>query len=254
MTGTDPTPRFAAVTAAEVLGTFVVTAVFVGTSVIGATLIGPLGTALATGFAVLAVVAVFGRVSGAHVNPAVTIGLAVAGRFPWRDVPTHIVAQLVGAVLGAAVVLAILADGPPGAVADAQRAGFAAGGYGLGSSPGGFGLVAVGLVGAFGAAVLVAVYGAVADRATRTTPARQKPVAAPVIGATVVAICVLTLPVSNAAIDPARSLATALFAGPDRLSQAWAFVVFPVLGAIVAALAMRWASRRDSTVEGIETD
>jgi aquaporin Z len=240
MTGSNPGPRFAAVVGAETLGTFVVTSVFIGSSVIGGAVLGTVGVAVATGFALLAVVATLGRVSGAHVNPAVTIGLAVAGRFPWRDVSTHVIAQLVGATLGAGVVLALVADGPPGALQEAQRAGFASGGFGYGGSPDGYGLVAVAIVETLATALLVAVYCSVDVRATRSS---GPGVAASVVGATLVAITLVALPVSNASFNPARSLASALFAGPDRLAQVWAFVVFPLAGAIVAALAVRLAAR-----------
>ncbi|RWZ68548.1 aquaporin Z [Labedella populi] len=241
MTGSDPDPRFAAVVAAEIVGTLIVTTVVVGTSVIGAVVLGPLGIATATGFALLAVVATVGRVSGGHVNPAVTIGLALAGRFPWRDVSTYVIAQLVGATLGAAVVLTIVADGPPGALQEAQRVGFAAGGFGVGGSPDGYGLLAVALVETLLTAALVGAY-LVAD-GRHGDGARDRSPAAALVGATLVAITLLALPVSNASFNPARSLATALFAGPDRLAQVWVFIVFPLLGAALAALATRWARR-----------
>ncbi|RWZ46381.1 aquaporin Z [Labedella phragmitis] len=246
MTGSHTEPRFAAVVGAETLGTFVVTAVFVGSSVIGGAVLGTMGLAVATGFALLAVVATLGRVSGAHVNPAVTVGLAVAGRFPWRDVSTYLIAQLVGATLGAGLVLAVVADGPPGALQEAQRAGFASGGFGYEGSPDGYGLVAVALVETLATALLVAVYCSVAPRAARPGASG---VAASVIGATLVAMTLVALPVSNASFNPARSFATALFAGPDRISQLWAFVLFPLVGAIIAALAVRLASRSRSEVE-----
>jgi aquaporin Z len=253
MTGPANDTRFAAVVAAEIVGTLVVTAVFVGTSVVGGAVLGPLGIASATGFALLAVVATLGRVSGGHANPAVTIGLALAGRFPWRDVSSYVIAQLIGATLGAAVVLAIVADGPPGVLSEAQRLGFGAGGFGPGGSPDGYGLLAVALVETLGTALLVSAYVMAAPRVQdgiTATDGIEGPVdigrlgaSAPVVGATLVAITLLALPVSNASFSPARSLAAALFAGPDRLGQVWAFVVFPLLGALVAALALRWSRR-----------
>jgi aquaporin Z len=246
MTGSIPEPRFAAVVGAELLGTLVVTGVFIGSSVIGGAVLGSVGVAVATGFALLAVVATLGRVSGAHVNPAVTIGLAVAGRFPWRDVSTHVVAQLVGATLGAGLVLAVVADGPPGALQEAQRVGFASGGFGYEGSPDGYGLVAVAIVETLATALLVAAYCSADPRSARSI---RPGIAATVIGATLVAITLVALPVSNASFNPARSLASALFAGPDRLSQVWAFVLFPLVGAIVAALAVRLASRPRSEIE-----
>ncbi len=242
MTGSSPEPRYSTVVGAEVFGSFVLTAVVVGTAVMGATAVGPLGVAAASGLALLAVVATIGRISGGHVNPAVTIGLALAGRFPWRDVSSYVVAQLVGTVLGAGIVLAVVAGGPGAALADAQRVGFASGGYGLEGSPGGYGLLSVALLEVLCAAVLVGVYAVVGPRDGR---ARGEGVAggAAAIGAALAGLSLLALPVSNAPVNPARALATALFAGPDRLAQVWAFVLFPLVGALVAGLALRFGSR-----------
>jgi aquaporin Z len=156
------------------------------------------------------------------------------------------VAQLVGATLGAGLVLAVVADGPPGALQEAQRAGFASGGYGYEGSPDGYGLVAVAIVETLATALLVAVYCSADPRIARSS---SPGVAASVLGATLVAITLVALPVSNASFNPARSLASALFAGPERLSQVWAFVLFPLAGAIVAAIAVRLASRPRMEIE-----
>lgn len=230
--------RFAAVIAAEVIGTLVVTFAVVGATVLGGAVIGTLGVALATGFALAAAIAITGPVSGGHLNPAVTVGLAVSGRFPWRDVPTHVVAQLVGAVTGVALVVAVAADGPAGTLADAQRAGFAAGGFGAAYSPTAFGLVAVAIVEIAAAAALVAAYRATAP----TGPAASRSewtTAALVIGLAVSALALVVLPVSNGSVNPARALATALFGGPERIGQVWAFVVLPLVGALIAGIVAR---------------
>ena len=191
--------------------------------------------------ATAAVYATVARVSGAHLNPAVTVGLALAGRFPWRDVSSHVAAQLIGATLGAGLVLAIAADGAAGALSTAQREGFAAGGYGQELSTGAFGLIAVALVEAVSTAVIVALYVTAGRRGARGADARAA--RGLVIGLAVTALTIVAYPVSGAAFNPARALATALFAGPDRLAQVWAFVLFPVLGALLAGVIARIATR-----------
>ena len=226
---------------AELFGTFVVVVVIVGSTVLAGPVVGSLGIALATGFAVAAMFAALAHVSGGHFNPAVTVGLAVAGRFPWRDVASHIAAQLIGATLGAGFVLAVSSDGAAAALATAQRDGFAAGGFGPESSPDGYGLLAVALVETVFTAVVVALY--ISRNRIGSTGVDARAAAALTIGLAVAALTVVAAPVSNGVFNPARALATALFAGPDRLAQAWAFVLFPVAGAVVTGVIARLALR-----------
>ena len=244
MTDDRTPPGFLTTVSAELLGTAVVVAVLVGTTVLAGPAVGSLGIALATGFAVAAVYTTIAHLSGAHLNPAVTIGLAIAGRFPWRDVSSHVAAQLIGATLGAALILAVAADGPGAALATAQRDGFASGGFGPLLSPGGFGLLSVALVEAVFTAVIVAVY--LAGRAGPPAGAEGRATTGLAIGLGVAALTIVAAPVSNASFNPARALATALFAGPDRLAQVWAFVLFPVVGAAIVGIVARVASRRQS--------
>lgn len=226
---------------AELFGTFVVVAVIVGSTVLAGPVVGSLGIALATGFAVAAVYATVSHVSGGHLNPAVTIGLAVAGRFPWRDVTSHVAAQLIGATLGTGFVLAVVSDGAVATLSTAQRDGFAAGGFGPEFSPDGYGLLAVALVETVFTAVVVALY--VPRNGIGSTAVDARAAAGLTIGLAVAALTIVAAPVSNAPLNPARALATALFAGPDRLGQAWAFVLFPVVGAVVAGILARIAMR-----------
>lgn len=234
-------PGFLSAVFAELFGTFVVVAVIVGSTVLAGPVVGTLGIALATGFATAAVYATVAHVSGAHLNPAVTVGLALAGRFPWRDVSSHVAAQLVGATLGAGLVLAIAADGVAGALSTAQREGFAAGGYGADLSPDGYGLLAVALVETVFTAVVVALY--IARGPADATGVDSRAASGLAIGLAVAALTIVAAPVSNGSLNPARALATALFAGPDRLAQVWAFVLFPVLGALLAGVVARIATR-----------
>lgn len=242
MTDDREQPGFLTSVSAEAFGTFVVVSVIVGATVLAGTVVGSLGIALATGFAIAAVYATIAHVSGAHLNPAVTIGLAIAGRFPWRDVTTHVAAQLIGATLGAALVLGITADGVSATLATAQREGFASGGYGAELSPDGFGLLAVALVETVFTAVIVALY--IARGPADAVDGGRRAAAGLAVGLAITALTIVAAPVSNASFNPARAVATALFAGPDRIAQVWAFVLFPILGAIVAGVVARLATRR----------
>ncbi|MBF4574211.1 aquaporin [Herbiconiux sp. VKM Ac-1786] len=188
---------------------------------------GLLGVAVALGLTVAIGAAVVGPISGGHFNPAVTIGVAVAGRLRWGLVPVYLAAQVVGGVAGAALVRALLLGSSDGGSA-AVGAGFASTGYGM-LSPGHFGLLPVAAVELVATAVLVVVV------LTTTHPTTGTPLAPLVIGGTLTLMLFVALPIDNASLNPARSLATAVFGGGDWLAQLWAFVVFPVLGAAVAA-------------------
>ncbi|MDO9398000.1 MAG: aquaporin [Herbiconiux sp.] len=190
---------------------------------------GLLGVALALGLAVTAGGFAFGPVSGGHFNPAVTLGTAIAGRLPWRLVPLYVVAQVLGGVVGAAAVFGLVAGGQGDAIGKAVAAGFASNGFGA-QSPGLYGLLPVAVVEMIATAVLVFVVLAT------THPTKGTPLAPLVIGLTLTVMLFVALPIDNASINPARSLATAVFAGGDWLAQVWAFILFPLVGAAVAAL------------------
>ncbi|GAA1881716.1 aquaporin Z [Lapillicoccus jejuensis] len=241
MSDTTPTPAVPTLgrrIAAEVLGTFWLVLAGCGTAVLAATAtakdaggsplfvgVGYVGVALAFGLAVTTMAYGVGHVSGGHFNPAVSIGLATAGRLPWKDVPAYVVAQLVGAVAGAGVLYAV-ASGRPGF--DAST-GFATNGYGD-HSPQGYGLTAVLVTEAVLTAVFVLVI-------LGTTDLRAPQGFAPLaIGLTLTVIHLVSIPVSNTSVNPARSIAPALFAGGAALSQLWVFIVAPVVGAVVAGL------------------
>jgi aquaporin Z len=209
---------------AEALGTFWLVLGGCGTAVLAGEDVGTLGIALAFGLAMLTGAYAFGHVSGAHFNPAVSAGLATAGRFSWREVPTYALAQIVGATLAGAVLL-LIASGRSGF--DATASGFASNGYAE-RSPGGYSLLAV-LV---AEVVLTALFLFVFLGAT------SRRVAAGFSGLTVgLALTVVHLvgiPVSNMSVNPARSLGVAWFAGGDALGQVWLFIVAPLIGAMIA--------------------
>ena len=209
---------------AEALGTFWLVLGGCGTAVLAGEDVGTLGIALAFGLAMLTGAYAFGHVSGAHFNPAVSAGLATAGRFSWRDVPTYALAQIVGATL-AGVVLLLVASGRSGF--DARASGFASNGYAE-RSPGGYSLLAV-LV---AEVVLTALFLFVFLGATsRRVAAGFSGLA---VGLALTVVHLVGVPVSNMSVNPARSLGVAWFAGGDALGQVWLFIVAPLIGAMIA--------------------
>ncbi|GGB28227.1 aquaporin Z [Sphingomonas metalli] len=233
-----PRPRPAAAArrlAAETIGTFWLVLGGCGAAVLSAGAavpgtIGLLGVALAFGLTVFTMAFAVGFISGGHFNPAVSVGLAVAGRFPVRDLPGYIGAQLVGGALGAAAV-ALLAAGQPGF--DLVQSGLAANGYGA-HSPGGYGLASAFVAEALlTAAFLAVILGATDER----SPTPFAPLA---IGLALTLIHLVSIPITNTSVNPARSTGPALLVGGWALSQLWLFWVAPIAGAAAAGLIGRW--------------
>jgi aquaporin Z len=188
--------------------------------------IGFAGVALAFGLTVLTMAYAIGHISGCHLNPAVSIGLTVAGRFPARDLAPYIVAQVVGGVIGA-YVLSVIARGAPGF--DLVAGGFATNGYGD-HSPGHYTMIAAlvcEVVMTF--FFLFVILGATDDRA----PAGFAPIA---IGLCLTLIHLISIPVTNTSVNPARSTGPALFVGGAAVEQLWLFWVAPIMGAIIAGV------------------
>lgn len=212
---------------AEFLGTLVLVLGGCGTAVLAGHQVGWLGVAFAFGLSVVAGAYAFGPISGGHFNPAVTVGLATAGRFSWKDVPAYVVAQVLGGSVGAGL-LWLIASGKDGfTTAD----GFATNGFGD-HSPEGYGLLAVAICEVVMTAVFVRVIlGA-------TAKAAAPGFAGLTIGLTLTLIHLISIPVSNTSVNPARSLATAWF-NMDALAQVWLFIVAPIVGAILGALLAR---------------
>ena len=218
---------------AEFLGTFGLVFGGCGSAVLAAKFltddnvqlgIGFVGVALAFGLTVLTGAYAFGHVSGGHFNPAVTIGLAVAKRFEWKGVLPYVVTQIVAGTVAAGV-LFIIASGKSGF--SASESGFASNGYGA-HSPGGYGLGAALLTEiVMTAAFLYVILGATDDRA----PKGFAPIA---IGLALTLIHLISIPVTNTSVNPARSIAVAWFAGSAALSQLWLFIVAPIIGAVIA--------------------
>lgn len=212
---------------AEAVGTFLLVFGLIGTALFSSGDTGLLGVSLAVGLAVLAGAYAFGHISGAHFNPAVTVGLALAKRIGWGDVAPYVGAQVVGGIVASSLLFAIATGGPDGFLAGAQENGFASNGFGD-HSPGGFGLLSVILAEVILTALFVYVILSVTDR--RAT-AGFAPLA---IGLTLTLIHLVSIPISNTSVNPARSIATAIFGGTDALAQLVVFIVAPVVGAVIA--------------------
>nr|WP_192810384.1 aquaporin Z [Pantoea sp. Sc1] len=218
---------------AEALGTFVLVAGGCGSAVLSAAFpqlgIGFLGVALAFGLSVLVMAYAVGHISGGHFNPAVTLGLVAGGRFPAAQAIPYILAQLAGGIAAGAV-LWLIASGR--GEFSAAASGFAANGYGT-HSPGGFSLQA-GMISevVMTAIFLIVIMGATSERA----PKGFAPIA---IGLTLTLIHLVTIPVTNTSVNPARSTAVALFQGDWALSQLWMFWLMPVIGGVVGGVIYR---------------
>jgi aquaporin Z len=218
---------------AEFLGTLWLVLGGCGSAVLAAAFpevgIGLLGVSLAFGLSVLTMAYAVGHVSGGHFNPAVTIGLFVGGRIPAKEIAPYIVAQLVGAIAGAGI-LFVIASGKAGFDVNA---GFAANGYGA-NSPGGYTLVAalvVEVVMTF--FFLIVILGSTDERA----PKGLAPIA---IGLALTLIHLVSIPVTNTSVNPARSTGPALFVGGWAIRQLWLFWVAPIAGAVLAGAAHRF--------------
>jgi aquaporin Z len=196
--------------------------------------IGFVGVSLAFGLTVLTMAFAIGHISGCHLNPAVSVGLWAGGRFPARDLPGYIAAQVAGGLFGAAV-LYVIASGATGFDASA---GFASNGYGE-HSPGGYSLHAAlvcEVVMTF--AFLFVILGATHGRA----PQGFAPIA---IGLCLTLIHLISIPVTNTSVNPARSTGPAIFQGSWALAQLWLFWLAPLAGAAVAGFVYRWLSPDD---------
>jgi aquaporin Z len=219
--------------AAELIGTFWLVFGGCGSAVLAAKFpevgIGLVGVALAFGLTVLTMAYAIGHISGCHLNPAVTLGLWAGGRFPAREVVPYWAAQVVGAIVAASVLL-FIASGAPSF--DLATNGLAQNGYGE-ASPGQYSLAAGFLCEVVcTAAFLLVILGATDNRA----PAGFAPIA---IGLALTLIHLISIPVTNTSVNPARSTGPALLVGGLALSQLWFFWVAPLIGGVIGGLGYR---------------
>jgi aquaporin Z len=218
--------------AAELIGTFWLVAAVLGTAMMAAGVpevgLGWLGVSLAAGLAVLGMAYAVGGISGGHFNPAVTLGLALAGRTGWGEVIPYWIAQVVGGAVAAAVIFFVASSAP----------GFAAGTFAANGvdalSPGNYSMLA-GIVTeiVLTAGFLIVILGSTSVAA----PAGFAPLT---IGLTLAVIHFVGIPVTNASINPARSIAAAIFGGAEPLAQLWIFILAPLLGGALGGLIWRY--------------
>lgn len=221
--------------AAELIGTFWLTFTGCGSAVLAAAIpqvgIGLLGVAFTFGLSVVTMAFAVGHISGCHLNPAVTVGLAAGGRFPTNQIIPYIVAQVIGAILGAAL-LYLIASGKAGFD---LAGGFASNGYAE-HSPGKYSLLACLVCEVVMTAMFIfIIMGATHGRA----PAGFAPLA---IGLALVMIHLVSIPVTNTSVNPARSTGPALFVGGWALQQLWLFWIAPLVGGALGGVVYRWLS------------
>lgn len=237
MSGTSSAPSTPAIVAAELIGTFWLVLGGCGTAVFAAIQmtqannldipvgVGYLGVAIAFGLTVLTGAYAVAHISGAHFNPAVTVGAAVSGRLPWAKAPLYIVSQVIGGLLAGALIY-IVASGKEGFEATGQMA---ANGFGE-HSPDGYSLVSALII----EIVLTAIFVWVILGATdRRAPAGFAPAA---IGLTLTLIHLISIPITNTSVNPARSTAVAFFNGNGAPGQLWLFWLAPIVGALIAGV------------------
>lgn len=222
----------------ELLGTFWLVLGGCGSAVIAASSplgIGMLGVALAFGLTVLTMAFAIGHISGCHLNPAVSVGLFVGGRFPARELPAYIIAQVLGGILAAAL-LYYIASGREGFDI---AAGLASNGYGE-HSPGKYSMAA----GFVTELVMTAMFVIIILGATdKRAPPGLAPIA---IGLALTLIHLISIPVTNTSVNPARSTGPALMVGGWAIAQLWMFWVAPLIGAVIGGGIYRWLGKEET--------
>jgi aquaporin Z len=216
--------------AAEFVGTFVLVFASCGAAVIAGDIIGFLGVAIAFGLSLMAMVYAIGPISGCHINPAVTLGVILSKKMDAKYAAGYMLAQVLGAIAGAAILL-IIVKGAPGGY-DPTVAGFAANGYGD-YSPGNYNMLSAFVTEVVLTCILVYTVLAATD------------IRAPVgfagiaIGFVLTLVHLVGIPVTNTSVNPARSIGPAIFVGGWAMTQLWLFIVAPFIGAAIAAMVYR---------------
>jgi aquaporin Z len=227
---------------AEAIGTMVLVIGGPGTAIFatglfgadpGSLNVGTLGVSLAFGLALLAMAYTIGNISGCHINPAVTIGLLVLGKIEAATAAVYIAAQIVGGIIGGLFIYLVVMGGPDGSLDRVQAAGFASNGYDT-HSPGLFNLASV----AATEIVLTAVFVMIVVATSRRT--FTPGFTGLSVGLALTLIHLISIPISNTSVNPARSIATAVFQGDWALGQVWAFIVFPIIGAVIGGALWRY--------------
>jgi len=220
---------------AELIGTFALVLIGCGSAVIAGKYVGFLGIAFAFGLTLLAMVYAIGKISGCHVSPAVSIAMLVAGKMRGRDTIFYIIAQCIGAIVAAAILM-VIASGQPGYTVAAG--GLGQNGYGA-QSPAGYSMLAC-LVAeiVLTALFLFVIFGSTSRKAPEGFAGLS-------IGMSLVLIHIVGIPITGTSVNPARSLGPAVFVGSTAISQLWLFWVAPIVGAIIAAVIWKYAFDKD---------
>ena len=212
----------------ELIGTMVLVLFGCGSAAIAGSVLGNLGIAMAFGLSIVAMAYVIGDISGCHINPAVSIGLWIDGRMETKDLIMYIIFQCIGAIIGTALLAAIINTAP--SLGGYMATGLGQNGFGAASSVG---------INVYGAliteVILTFVFVFTVLGVTRSE--KTSVIAGIVIGLTLAFVHIMGIPLTGTSVNPARSLAPALFMGGVALQQVWVFIVAPVIGAVIAGLA-----------------
>jgi len=215
---------------AELIGTFALVLVGCGSAVIAGKYVGFLGISFAFGLTVLAMVYAIGRISGCHINPAISLAMLVAGKMNWKDTVFYIIAQCIGAIIAAGILLAIAVGNSDYSLA---VNGLGQNGYGA-YSPGGYSLLACLIAEVVLTALfLFVIFGSTSKKAPEGFAGLS-------IGLSLVLIHIVGIPITGTSVNPARSLGPAVFVGGAALSQLWLFIIAPFVGGILAAVLWKY--------------
>ena len=212
---------------AELIGTMVLVLFGCGSAAVAGTVLGNLGIAMAFGFSIVAMAYVIGDISGCHINPAVSIGMWIDGRMEAKDLIMYIVFQCIGAIIGIALLAAIINSAP--SLGGYAVTGLGQNGFGPASS------VGLNVTGAIIVEIILT-FVFVFTVLGVTKKAENATIAGIVIGLTLAFVHIMGIPLTGTSVNPARSLAPALFLGGQALQQVWVFILAPIVGAVIAGL------------------
>ena len=221
----------------ELIGTMVLVLFGCGSAAIAGQMLGTVGIALAFGLSIVAMAYVIGDISGCHINPAVSIGMWIDGRLETKDLLAYIVFQCIGAIIGIALLSVIINSAP--SLGGYMATGLGQNGFGSASSVG---------LGAVGAIVveIILTFVFVFTVLGVTKKAENATVAGIVMGLTYAFVHIMGIPLTGTSVNPARSLAPALFLGGQALQQVWVFILAPVVGAVIAGLVYKGLTSEDA--------
>ncbi|WP_462315299.1 MIP family channel protein [Methanobrevibacter sp.] len=221
---------------AELIGTMVLVLFGCGSAAIAGSMLGNLGIALAFGLSIVAMAYVIGDISGCHINPAVSIGMWIDGRMESKDLVMYIIFQCIGAIIGIALLAAIISSAP--SLGGYATTGLGQNGFGSASS------VGLDVVGAIIVEVILT-FVFVFTVLGVTKKAENGAVAGIVIGLTLAFVHIMGIPLTGTSVNPARSLAPALFLGGQALQQVWVFILAPIVGAVIAGFLYKGLTSED---------